>query len=343
MPTISVGEPIGLAFARTGDVLFRPFRFKKWLAIAVVAMLSLAGEGSASTPTGNFSGGRGPGGGGGPDFTEIRDFIHTHVGLIILIGALLILLAYAFYFLICWLNSRAQFMFFDTVVRNSDEIVRPWRDNRSLGNSLFFFRVIWDQICLAITFLILSISLFIAWSDLSHFWSTGNYDFTGSSIGGIIFLICAMLIYIPIAWVLSSVIYDMAVPVMYIRQMRAWQAFKTTWHELFRPNLWKCILYFLFFFVVRMVQGIWAFVGTLLIFLVTCCTAMIVMVIPVIGIYPVALVCLPVLTFERAYKLYFISQFGDAYRINWVITPNAGFPVILDPQPPGPDPNSPSP
>ncbi len=343
MPTILLGDAISSAMTRTSDLLFRPFNFRKWTCIALAGTFCLAGQGGMNFSM-NLNPFRKPAGGPSPfpSFDAAKAYVLAHFPVILTLGLIGIVFLFALYLLARWLNSRAQFMLFDNIVRNDDRIKQPWHDHRLIGNSLFKFRILYDLVIFNILLALGAITVAIAWADIHRAILVGEYAITNPSIAAIIFAAIAFILFGLTSWLVSSVIFDMAVPVMYIRTMLAWPAIKTTWRELFLPHFWSCILFFLCMFVMKIAQGIWIFVGTFALVICTCCTIALVMFIPIIGMYPVALVSLPVLVYERAFKLHFISQFGDDYRIIWHTPTRTGFPVILTPTTQPPPPPSPS-
>lgn len=115
-------------------ILFKPFIFRKWLALGFVAML--AGFGS---------GGSGNGGGGnraswkypstGRISSDIDTFFHQYLWLILLGIGLLIALG----FLFTWLASVFKFVYTDQLIRNSMEIKEPFARLKGLGTSYFLW------------------------------------------------------------------------------------------------------------------------------------------------------------------------------------------------------------
>jgi hypothetical protein len=81
--------------------------------------------------------------------------------------------------------------------------------------------------------------------------------------------------------------------------------------------------------VIGLVQASWAAVGLALLCAVTLCLIYPVMLIPILGLYPIAAVSLPVLVFQRCYSLEFVSQFGPEYRVPWRYESSHAFPVEL--------------
>jgi hypothetical protein len=340
---ISVTDPIGQAMRRTGEVLFRPFRFGKWLTLGLVAALYLLGEGGGGG--GNFNsfrgmsgGGGGPGGGGGgeprPEFAQMvqnaRDWVMAN--LIWLIPAVLVgfLVLTAVYLVVRWLSARGTFMLYDNVVNNDARVAAPWTDFRLLARSLFRFRILWDLLWFNLWLVWLIVTGFIIWPDIKNFIVTEHYEFTSRTTIAIVFGALGLIVLWALSMLFHGVVFRLAVPVMYVRRMPAWPAVKTAWRELFVPHLGACILYFLLSVVIAIVQGLWAMAAMLVFSLATCFIGCCLASIPFVGTYILAVLCLPVLAFDRAYTLYFISQFGPDYQVAWQVPAAGGFPVIMD-------------
>jgi len=337
---ISPVAGIGPAMGRTGLLLFQPFRFKKWLALALMAAMTLLGQGGGSGFNGNF-GGRSGAAPGAPaqNFSQAVQegikWIGDNLTIIIVVGLIVILLGLCFYLLARWLSSRGHFMFIDNIVNNTDHVKAPWANYKSLGMSFFRFRLVWDLILFNIYLLLLVIVGILIWHDFKQGMIAGDYPFTAWTIWAIVVFVGGLLFTLPIWWLLHSVITHMVIPVMYIRQIDAWPAFKETWRELLWPNKGACLLFFLMMSVTGIVTAIWSFITNMLFIVVTCCTGALIMIIPFVGIYVIALMALPPLIFARAYSLHFVEQFGPQYAIAWQ-TPvrEGGFPVVMPPVPP---------
>jgi len=256
--SISVIDPISPSFSRTGLLLFRPFKFKRWFVLALPAWLWLLGEGSGGFNFNNNSssrgGGRGGpggpgGGGGGDDFVKVVqhgwDFFLSNMAWIIPVALLFLLVIIAIWLFLRWISSRGTFMFFDNIVNNDTRIKVPWADFKTISNSLFKFRICWDLLWIAIWFMVIGISSALLWSDFHRALLTGHYDASGLTVAGLLFLFVTGLFLALAGWILNSIIFRLAVPAMYIRRMNAWPAVKMAWRELFVPHLGVCLLYFL--------------------------------------------------------------------------------------------------
>jgi hypothetical protein len=332
MADVRIGDSISFAMVRTGTVLFRPFNFKKFAAIAWIATLMLVGEagprGSFNVPSGGGPGpGPGPGGGGGPSFDDALLWIKAHLVLIILGVVAFIIVAFAIYLVVRWLSSRGHMMMYDAVVKNSGQVGAPWREMAALGNSLFKFRILFDLFVFNMFLLVIIIGGLLAWPDIRLAIINQKYDFTGWTLSAIIFTAVGFLISSLIVWLTYGVAFGIGVPVMYIRNLAAWPAMKLAWREIVRPHPGATILYLLFRIVIGIATAIWAFMGMFILLVATCCTIACVQWIPVIGNYPLAFIALPVFVYERAFALHFVSQFGPEYQVGWAYGGERGFPV----------------
>jgi hypothetical protein len=335
-----MGAPIGWALNRTGEVLFRPFQVKKWFILALPAGLTLLMETGGGFSFNNSSGGPRRGGGGGVPspaaiLREIVQWIHAHLALVVAGAVVLFIVGIACWIVGRWLNCRGRFMFFDNLVNNDTRIKVPWDDFREIANSLWVVRLVWDAFRWVINMGVMVLTVVLLLPDLRQFYESGNYIFTWATGTALLVGVPLFMVIGVVFWVADSILLHLAVPVMYIRRMRAMPAIGVAWRELFLGHMGASLLYFLWLVVVQFVWVIWFMITLLITCCVTLCIGYILALLPFVGSYVVALITLPVLTFKNAYRLYFVSQFGDEYRIGWQVNPQGGFPVIPnDPQTP---------
>lgn len=290
-PRPTIVDPISHALEWTGKVLFRPFDIGKWIVLGFCAWLAALGEG----------------GGGGSynwnlDRDEARhrvehayDWILEHLELILFLAVVFVLVGIVFWILVTWLSSRGKFMFLDGVVHNRAAVVEPWNRFRSLGNSLFFFRIVLAIIALivigaAIGLMVLSVTAM-------------GFDGREPGAAGILFLFFWIMVILVLAFAFALVavaVNDFVVPVMWVRGCRVMEA----WSEflsLLSAKLGLFILYVLVKIIIAVVVGLLACIVTC----VTCCIAAI----PYVG----TVILLPLHVFRRSFSLYFLSQFGPDY------------------------------
>jgi len=289
----SVIEAIPAAFRRMALVLFQPFDAGKWFVLGFCAWLAQLGGGGG--PNFNFNVGSGSGEGG--DFGEAGRWVEAHLGVLILVVVVVFFVAVALGLLITWLSSRGKFMFLDGVVRNRGAVVEPWRQYRAPANSVFWFRVVFGLVMLAGLAVIGGVCLGIAWTDIAR------EEFGAAAFAAILVGVLCMIPYIIAIALVSAVLDDFVVPVMYLRGLRVWPAWGVVCRELVRGHVGPVLLFYLMKFVMGMAVGIVA----LLACCVTCCIAAL----PYIG----TVILLPVFVFMRSYSLCFIEQYGPGWRL----------------------------
>ena len=158
--SINYLNPLSNAFGRMKTALFKPFDIKKWFILGFTAFLADltdwphgGGDSKVSHKDGRLS---------DIDIWDILEFpavawewLVDHPGwfMLIIFGIIFITVLVI---LLNWLSSRGKFMFLDNVVHNKAEVVKPWKDFKSLGNSLFFWRLLFG----IVSFLLIAGTLF---------------------------------------------------------------------------------------------------------------------------------------------------------------------------------------
>ena len=295
----SVIEAIPAAFRRMARTLFQPFDVRKWFVLGFCAWLANLGEGGGG-PNANFGGGGGPGGGpggGGGGFEAFGDWLQEYLAVIVLVAAIIFLVVLAIGLLILWLSSRGKFMFVDGVVYNRGAVVEPWRRYRQLANSLFGFRVAYGLVVLFVLAVIGVACLGLAWIDIVR------GEFGAAALAAIGIGVVTFIPLVLVANVISSLLNDFVVPVMYLRGRRVLAAWGIFWRELGRGHLWPLVLFYLMKIALGMGIGIAVLVATCL----TCCLTAL----PYLG----TVILLPVFVFMRCYSLCFIEQYGPEWLV----------------------------
>jgi len=306
---ISVIDPIGYAFNRTGRMLFKPFDAAKWFTLGFCAWLAHLLEGGV-----NFNGGgnwnSGGPGGGQQDFKQAVDeavaWVQANLDLVLLVGAAILILVIGFTLVLTWLSSRGQFMFVDGVVRNRGAVVEPWHRLRPPASSLFWFRVV-----LAIAGLIIfggtvAGGVALAWQDIVA-WQFGPGLIAGIAVSVLLSLVFGVTIAL-----INLFLVDFVVPVMYLRGVRVMEAWGIFRRELLAGNVGPIALYVLMKIALAMSIGMASCLACCL----TCCLAAL----PYIGM----VILLPLFVFHRCYSLYFLEQVGDA----WVVFADDRLPPV---------------
>jgi len=293
---ISVIEPIGPAIERVKLMLFRPFDIGKWFAIGFCAWLAYLGQGGFNLrmPSGDCGSKCSP-------VESVRQACPANVVLVVLIVVMVIVVAVAIWLALVWLTSRGRFMFLNCVARNTDKIKEPWRNYRTVANSLFLFRIV--------ALILFSVGLapliaVIVWCGI--LLSKGSAYLNAFIITGMVFLVLLIIIVSFVFSIIMKFTFDFVVPVMYIHGLRcteAWGRFRS----ILSGNKGSFTLYILFQIVISLAIG--AIVMTIA--LATCCCAACIFMIPYIG----TVVLLPLLVFERAYSAYYLRQYGDQFDV----------------------------
>ncbi len=287
---ISVTGPFSPAIERTGRILFRPFDVRKWFVLGFCAWLAWLGKSGGGGSSWNL-----PEDDSGRKFDMARDWIQTHLGLVIFLVIVLALLLVGLIFLVTWLSSRGKLMFLDGVVRDRAAVVEPWRRFRAPGNSLFEFRIIVGLITLAAfagLAVLMMLSLMAAGLDQD--------DLGPGAIALLCLWIAAIMVTMFGFVLVGMAVNDFIVPIMWLRDCRATVA----WSE-FLPLLSAHRSTFVFYVLFKILLGLGFILIACVVTCVTCCIAAL----PYIG----AVILLPLHVFRRSYSIGFLSQFGPDY------------------------------
>jgi hypothetical protein len=292
----SVIDAIPAAFRRMARTLFQPFDVRKWFVLGFCAWLAQLGEGGGPNFNVGGGGGGGPGGGGG-GFGDFGDWFEEHLAVILLVAAAIFLVALALGLLIVWLSSRGKFMFLDGVVHNRGAVVDPWHRYRSLANSLFAFRVVFGLVVLLALALVGAVCFGLAWIDIAR------ETFGPAALIAIVIGVLSFLVIVVSAAIISGLLDDFVVPVMYLRERRVLEAWRVFWRELGQGHVGPILLFYLMKIILGMGVAAVAMIATCL----TCCLT----VLPYLG----TVILLPLFVFLRCYSLAFIEQYGPDWQM----------------------------
>lgn len=292
---ISPIDPITPAWDHMVRILFKPFAFKKWLALGFCAFLAQCNEQSASQG-GNFWSQPG----NANSIGNVRDWINSNFDLFITLLIVGVLVVVAIGLLTTWLSSRGKFMLLDGIVKNRGAVIEPWKQYKTEGNSLFFFTVFLSIALIIIFGVICGITALIALPDIQNDTLTGA-AITAFVIGGLL-----LLLYMIACVAISYFMNALMIPTMYLKRVRAIEGWKIAWNQLLKGHVGSAILFFLMMFVLGIAAGI---VGMLAI-CATCC----------IGALPYisSVLLLPITVFFACYVICYIQQFGS----DWVFFKN---------------------
>ncbi len=225
----------------------------------------------------------------------MTQWIWAHLAIIISIAVVVSIVILAFSALLQWLSSRGKFMFLDGVLRDRGAVVEPWRQFKELGNNLFIFRFLFGLAVFVLVVAVLVVGLFLAWQDIRY------EQFGGGAVAALVVIGLILVPTVIIAGVVSLLLEDMVVPIMYRRGIHTVPAFRVLVHEILPGNILSFILFYLMRILIGLVFAIITMVGCCL----TCCIAAL----PYIS----SVVFLPLLVFSRSYSVYFLQQVGPEW------------------------------
>lgn len=287
----SMSDLIKLSFMRTVLVLFKPFSWKKWVYLVLIAFLAGAlGSGS------NFSG---PGGtrrkekDKQPQVTINANnlqaslaFYHQKKDLsfnlldrgyqeekrgyldyvnLFTVGIFIFLVVPLIIFFL-WLGSRFKFIWFDSIVKNDASLVEPFKRYKKEGNSLFKFFLLVSFLSLSFFGLIAYWMFFIHQKLSGLYGSEGAWPFMRTAS---VFLVPGLLMLIAVIFLifLNLVVNHFLVPIMALDNSslrQAWGKFIAIYRSSCR-ELW---FYFLVFIGLYFLGGIIALLLALGLFLI---------------------------------------------------------------------------
>ena len=307
--TVSFLEPIGLAFERTKQFLFKPFDAARWFTVGFCAWLASLGQGgfSFNAPFNAED--------HNPISPVVKAFVREHLLLIVLFFAIALLLFMVLCFVLEWLIARGRFMFLSNVVTGRAAISEPWKKYRREGNSLFVWTIVFDTLTLLVLLVALAVPLVFAVPALVA--GTCNLG----AFSGLLIAIPLILLLLVVIGYVHLYLLDFVVPLMCrngVKATVAWRQFG----PLFRARPGRFLAYGLFRLLMRAVYG----VTLLFLGLMTCCCGFIVLLIPYVG----SVVTLPISVFDRFYSLEFLRQFGPEYDLLAVEPPSLNEPVLAE-------------
>jgi hypothetical protein len=287
---ISVIDPIGSAWNHMVRILFKPFAFKKWLALGFCAFLAQCGEqvGNSGNSWGNQN--------NTGNFENAKSWIEANFNLFILyvgIGLTVLLLIALF---IVWISSRGKFMLLDGIVKNRGAIKEPWIEFKTLANSLFGLTIIIELLAILCLMIIAGIGVLIAMPDFQ------SETFSGFGITAIAVTAILLICYIVACIVITFFMQVFLVPTMYLKRVRAIEGWKIAWVQFYSGHKWSTVLLFFMWVLLSIAAG----TAAIIVVCATCCCAAL----PYIS----SVVLLPISVFFVCYALMYIQQFGN----DWV-------------------------
>ena len=292
--TISFLRPVGPAFGRMKQFLFKPFDAGLWFTVGFCAWLASLGGNGFSFNT-HFNVG---------DQKKISpvvvDFVKQHLVPLVIAGIVGLLLVIILGFVFEWLIARGRFMFLSNVVTRQAAVSEPWTKYRREGNSLFVWTIVFDTLTLLAILVVLAFPVVFAIPTITK----GTCSL--GSFAGLLIAVPIVLGILVVAGYVHLYLLDFIVPLMFRNGLRTGEA----WHlfgSLFRARAGSFLAYGLFRLLMFVVYGL-----TILTFgLMTCCCGFVVLMVP----YFNAVVKLPISVFDRYYSLEYLRQFGPEFDL----------------------------
>lgn len=236
---IDVSQAVGHAFRHMTRVLFRPFKLRKWLALALVSFFAYGGGGYYS----NFPSNWGNSGSGNPFPPDAVRWITQHLVLIALIFGGLVILG----FVLSWLSSVLKFVYIDEIIRNTAEIAGPFKRLMGRGTSYFLWTLIYGLVVIAMIMLLIVLPLVLVFIP-------GLGAPLWAKVGAVIW---AVGIGIPLL-ILSALIdlfaRDFVVAAMYVRGVGVMDGWRTVL-PILRAHPGQILLYILLLFALSLGFG----------------------------------------------------------------------------------------
>lgn len=285
---ISFVEPLSPAWERMRRILFEPFSLATWLVLGFSAWLARLASGGAWGGGGRGWAGIGDGDAARQEIGSAIDRIAEHIVWLplILLGVLIVL---ALVVLVLWVSSRAKLVFLDNVVWERAEIVEPWKRLARLGDSLFWWRLVFVAIVGGLALVIVA-AVFLPAASL-----TFSDTLKGLSIAAIVLGVLAIMVIAVLAYFTLLLLENFVIPVMYRFDQTAMEAWRTLLPWLRRYGGW-----FVGYGVLFLVAAVAFQVVLLLLCVFTCCIVLL----PYVG----TVILLPVWVLYRAYSVEFLAQ-----------------------------------
>jgi hypothetical protein len=297
---ISLTLPIDQAMNRVKTMLFQPLDAGKWFVIGFCAWLAYLGE-NGFGGGGNYNFGDGHGGRNlRQAFEQAKDFVLNNLAWLLPLVAVGLVVVLVLGLVMAWLRCRGQFMFLHCVALNRAEVSQPWQRYAREANSLFLFRMVVGLIGFFCVLPFIAGIVVIILAMVAH----GR-----ASVVGVLGALCVTLFTIVVAilfGVIGKLTKDFVVPIQFTRGGTAVEGWRVL-YVLLSENVGHIILYLLF----QIVLSLAIFACVVAIVLGTCCIAGCLLAIPYLG----TVLLLPVLTFQRAYSLYYLAQYGAGFDV----------------------------
>ncbi|MDR0932048.1 MAG: hypothetical protein LBM70_03400 [Victivallales bacterium] len=304
---ISLDAVLTESWAKMRQLLFKPFRFNYWLILGFCAWMTiLASEMGnvyshifryttnstiktdviipstqpAGTPVGQQL------------WQEITRGITMNMLYFGVLMAIVVIISLILYYFRC----RFEFIFLANLMRNTDEIAKPWREFKKQGNSYFWWTLLIGLIMLSVNLAFAFGTIFNVAPWLLEIVKNRNFTLPGSVfwawVGAWIIVALIMSYYF-------LFLYQLLIPIMY-RDNLTFKAGLRVMNKLIFERFGICFLYYLVLMIVLFAWGL-VFVAAIC---VTCGLFLVLMMLPYVN----AVVLLPFFVFYRLIGVNFLEK-----------------------------------
>ncbi len=221
--TTGAGDVISPSFEYTKRELFQPFRFGRWMRLAVIGAVTgeLSG-GSFSLPSGNFNlptnsqpDGKDSLAAVMPPWEIWQDY---GVWIVAGVAALVILM-------LVWIYAESvyRFILFEAVLRGKYELREGWRRWGEPGRSYFWWQILFGGATLILMGLLFGVPALLAWRAG---WFEHAEDHVGALVLLVLLAVVVLLLVFTAMMLISLAARDFVVPVMGIENvgvMEGWR------------------------------------------------------------------------------------------------------------------------
>ena len=253
MYAISAADSVSLAFQRTRDFLFRPFRWGTYLKLGLVALIT---EGIGNNFHSSHSQGSHHGAGSLPGV--ITAFRPEWIAMIVFATLFFMLIAFAIFYLV----TRLRFAFFHCLTTNTTLIAPGWRLYRSQATRFFWFNVVIGIVSFVLI-VIVALPFAAGLWRIFHSIPPGGQPNWGMLIALVLPIIPIVLLLALAAFVADIVLRDFMLPHFALDNATAGQAFSRAWAAIMAEKR-QFLVYALFRIVLPIIAAIAVFVVLLI-------------------------------------------------------------------------------
>lgn len=253
MRAISAADSVSIAFQRTRDFLFRPFRWGTYLKLGLVALIT-EGIGSNS----HFNSNNGSHHGAqvypqGPVINSLQDIKPEWIAAIV-VGVLLVMLISIVIF---YLVTRLRFAFFHCLVEKTTLIAPGWRLYRSQASRFFWLNVVIGIFSFVLIVLI-ALPFAAGFWRVFHSIQPGGQPDWAILIALVLPIIPIILLLVLAAFLADIILRDFMLPHFALDNATSGQAFARAWAAI-KAEKRQFIVYALFRVVLPIIAAIGVF------------------------------------------------------------------------------------